>query len=320
MTWDLNARAAQLVETYAASAATLRIGIHDIPGGGRVIDCGIAAEGGLGAGLALAQVCTAGLAEISLVPGEIGGRGWPHLLVATDHAVPACLFSQYAGWQIVVEKFFAMGSGPMRALSAREEVFKKLDYRETTDAAIGVLEGRKLPPPAVFQFIAEKTNVPPDRTTLLIAPTASLAGNVQVVARVVETALHKLFELGFDVTRIRSATGTAPLSPVAKDDLTGIGRTNDAILYGGRVTLWVRGDDESIAEMGPKVPAMASPAYGEPFLKIFAAAGHDFYKIDPHLFSPAEIVFQNLDTGRVQAFGKTDLHVLEASFGLGISN
>lgn len=316
MTWDLNARTAQLAESFVASASTLRIDLHDVAGGGRVFDCGVAAEGGLGAGLALAQACTAGLAEISLISGEIAGRGWPHVLVATDHAVPACLFSQYAGWQIGVEKFFAMGSGPMRALAAREEVFKKLDYRETASTTVGVLEGRKLPTPAVFQFIAEKTGVAAKDTTLLVAPTASAAGNLQVVARVVETALHKLFEIGFDVTRIRSATGTAPLSPVARDDLAGIGRTNDAILYGGRVTLWVRGDDESIAAIGPKVPAMASASYGEPFLKIFEQAGHDFYKIDPHLFSPAEIVFQNLDTGNVQVFGKVAPDVLRQSFGL----
>jgi methenyltetrahydromethanopterin cyclohydrolase len=315
-TWDLNTRAVQLAESLLPSADTLRIAVHEIPGGGRVLDCGIAAEGGLGAGLALAQVCTAGLAEISLTSGEIGGHGWPHLLVASDHAVPACLFSQYAGWQIGVEKFFAMGSGPMRALSAREEVFKKLDYRETAKTTVGVLEGRKLPTPAVFKFIAEKTAVPPQETTLLIAPTASAAGNFQVVARVVETALHKLFELGFDVTRIRSASGTAPLAPVARDDLTGIGRTNDAILYGGRVTLWVRGDDETIAAIGPQVPSMSAACYGEPFLKIFEKAGHDFYKIDPHLFSPAEVVFQNLDTGKVQIFGQVAPNLLEASFGI----
>jgi len=316
MNWELNVRAAQLAESFLTSVPTLRIAVHDVPGGGRVLDCGVAAEGGLGAGLALAQVCTAGLAEISLVPGEIAGRGWPHVLVATDHAVPACLFSQYAGWQIGVEKFFAMGSGPMRALAAREEVFKKLDYRETAAGTVGVLESGKLPTPAVFQFIADKTGVAAKDTTLLVAPTASAAGNFQVVARVVETALHKLFEVGFDVTRIRSALGTAPLSPVARDDLAGIGRTNDAILYGGRVTLWVRGDDESIAAIGPQVPAMASASYGEPFLKIFERAGHDFYKIDPHLFSPAEIVFQNLDTGAVQSFGKITPDVLRQSFGI----
>lgn len=316
MNWELNSRASQVVETLVASAAMLRIAVHEIPEAGRVLDCGVEAEGGLGAGLALAQVCTAGLAEVSLISGEIAGRGWPHVLVATDHAVPACLFSQYAGWQIGVEKFFAMGSGPMRALAAREEVFKTLDYHEKGEAAVGVLEGRKLPIANVFQFIAEKTGIAPKATTLLVAPTASAAGNFQVVARVVETALHKLFEVGFDVTRIRSAAGTAPLSPVARDDLTGIGRTNDAILYGGRVTLWVRGDDESIAEIGPKVPAMACDSYGEPFLKIFERAGHDFYKIDPHLFSPAEIVFQNLDSGAVHVFGKVAPDVLKQSFGI----
>src|SRR5579859_1266080 len=184
MSWELNVRATQLVESFMASAASLRIAAHDIPGGGRVLDCGVVAEGGLGAGLAVAQACTARLAEISLIAGEIAGRGWPYLLVATDHAVPACLFSQYAGWQIGVEKFFAMGSGPMRAIAAREEVFKKLDYRETAKATVGVLEGRKLPTPAVFQFLAEKTGVAARDTTLLIAPTASIAGNFQVVARV----------------------------------------------------------------------------------------------------------------------------------------
>ena len=314
MNQQLNARAAHLVDQLLESPDLLKVSAHSIAGGGRWIDCGLQAEGGLAAGLTLARICTAGLAEISIIPGEVAGSGWPHLQVSTDHPVAACLLSQYAGWQISVGKFFAMGSGPMRAMAAREELFQKLDYRESASQAIGVLEGRKIPDEAVLQYLAERTGLPASAITLLLAPTASLAGSVQVVARVVETALHKLHEIGFDVKRIRSATGTAPLAPVAKDDLTGIGRTNDAILYGGRVTLYVRGDDQSIAEMGPRVPAMASMAHGRPFLAIFAAAGNDFYKIDPHLFSPAEIVFQNLDTGHVHRFGKVMPEVLRHSF------
>ena len=314
MNQQLNARAAHLVDQLLESPDLLKVAAHSIAGGGRWIDCGLQAEGGLAAGLTLARICTAGLAEISIIPGEIAGSGWPHLQVSTDHPVAACLLSQYAGWQISVGKFFAMGSGPMRAMAAREELFQKLDYREFASQAIGVLEGRKIPDEAVLQYLAERTGLPASAITLLLAPTASLAGSVQVVARVVETALHKLHEIGFDVKRIHSATGTAPLAPVAKDDLTGIGRTNDAILYGGRVTLYVRGDDQSIAEMGPRVPAMASMAHGRPFLAIFAAAGNDFYKIDPHLFSPAEIVFQNLDTGHVHRFGKVMPEVLRHSF------
>lgn len=314
MNWQLNARAAQLIDGLIGAADTLRIGVNELPTGGRILDFGVEAEGGLGAGLALAQVCMSGLAEVSLVQGQIEQTGWPHVLVATDHPVAACLYSQYAGWQIGVEKFFAMGSGPMRAAAAREELFKKLDYQETAVSVVGVLEGRKFPTPAVMDYLAEKTGVKPSATTLLIAPTASVAGNFQVVARMVETSLHKLFELGFDVNRIRSACGTAPLSPVAKDDLTGIGRTNDAILYGARVTLWVKGDDASLREIGPQVPAMSSASYGQPFLRIFELAGKDFYKIDPHLFSPAELVFQNIETGCVHHFGRIAPDVLKRSF------
>ena len=315
MDWQLNQRACRLVDAISDQTADLRIERHDISGGGTVYDFGIQAQGGLAAGLKLAEVCTSGLARISIHPGEIAGTGWPHIQVATDHPVAACLFSQYAGWQVSFEKYFAMGSGPIRAASGRETVFQKLAYCETPERTVGVFEGRQLPTPAVFHLLAEKTSVPVDQITLLIAPTASQSGNVQVVARVVETALHKLFELGFDMTRVESATGTAPLSPVAKDDLTGIGRTNDAILYGGRVTLWVRGDDVTLTQIGPRVPANGSAAHGRPFLEIFEAAGRDFYKIDPHLFSPAEIVFQNLDTGRVQVFGQVAPDILRQSFG-----
>jgi methenyltetrahydromethanopterin cyclohydrolase len=149
---------------------------------------------------------------------------------------------------------------------------------------------------------------------LLVAPTASLAGCVQVVARSVETALHKLHGLGFDLTRVVSAFGSAPLPPVAKDDLAAIGRTNDSILYGARVVLFVTGDDASIAEIGPRVPSSSSKDHGEPFAAIFARYHNDFYAVDPHLFSPAEVVFQNIETGRSFAFGRVDHEVLTRSF------
>jgi methenyltetrahydromethanopterin cyclohydrolase len=138
---------------------------------------------------------------------------------------------------------------------------------------------------------------------------------MQVVARSVETALHKLHEIGFDLTRVQSGYGIAPLPPIAADDLTGIGWTNDALLYGAEVTLWVRGDDDSLAELGSRVPSSASSDYGEPFAEIFERAGRDFYKIDPLLFSPAVVTFVNLDTGRTQRFGQTNRAVLEKSFG-----
>ena len=181
---------------------------------------------------------------------------------------------------------------------------------------MGVLESRKLPPEAVCQEVAEHCGVAPSDLTLLLAPTASLAGSVQVVAQGVETALHKLHELNFDLHRVVSGTGVAPLPPASGGDLAAIGRTNDAILYGADVTLWVRGDDASLLAIGPRVPSSASSDYGQPFAAIFERYNRDFYRIDPHLFSPAVVTLANVDTGRSFRFGHTLPAVIHESFAI----
>jgi methenyltetrahydromethanopterin cyclohydrolase len=310
----LNERALRLADHMAANAAALRIDVQTTAGGARVLDCGVKAEGGLQAGLGLARVCLAGQAEVALLPGDCAGVPCLLAQVMTDNPVIACMASQYAGWQVQVGKFFAMGSGPMRAAYGKEELFDHIPGRETAPVAVGVLETRKLPDDAVIDYLAEKLQLPPNKLTLLAAQTFSMAGNLQVVARSLETALHKLHELNFDLAQVVSGCGTAPVPPVAGDWLSAIGRTNDAILYGGRVVLWVRADDGQLAEIGPNVPSSASPDHGAPFAEIFARYEQDFYKIDPMLFSPAEIVFHNLKTGRAHAFGRPAPDVLRRSF------
>ena len=132
--------------------------------------------------------------------------------------------------------------------------------------------------------------MPPSALTLLMAPTASVAGGVQIAARVVETALHKLHELDFDVRRVVAGFGSCPLPPVAGDDMAALGRTNDAVLYGGQVHLTVEADDDdALRDLVERLPASASSDYGEPFGKVLKDADFDFYKIDPLLFSPAQI-------------------------------
>jgi methenyltetrahydromethanopterin cyclohydrolase len=310
----LNERAQRQADYLAANAAALRITTQTTPAGTRVLDCGVQAPGGLQAGLGLARVCLAGQAEVTLAPGEVAGVPCPLVQVATDHPVAACMAAQYAGWQISVGKFFAMGSGPMRAAYGKEPLFDHIPGREKPPVAVGVLETRKLPDDAVTAYLAESLNLPASKLTLLAAPATSLAGNLQVVARSLETALHKLHELAFDLTQVVSGFGVAPLPPVGKDDLSAIGRTNDAILYGGRVVLWVRGDDAQLAEVGAKVPSTASPDHGAPFAEIFERYERDFYKIDPSLFSPAQVVFHNVKSGRSHVFGRVEPDVLRRSF------
>jgi methenyltetrahydromethanopterin cyclohydrolase len=222
--------------------------------------------------------------------------------------------SQYAGWQIAAEGYFAMGSGPMRAARGREGLFDSIGYREPAPHVVGVLESGALPPAEVCSQISQECGIAPGELTLLVAPTSSVAGTAQVVARTVETCLHKMHELGFGLHCVKSGFGVAPLPPVAVDDLVGIGRTNDAVLYGGEVTLWVRTEDGLIEELGPRIPSSSSPDWGRPFLDVFEEHDRDFYKIDPLLFSPACVSLVNLDTGRLHCFGEVRPEVIGKSF------
>ena len=310
---ELNRSALRLLE--GLDADRLGIAAHEVAGA-NVFDFGVDAAGGLKAGVLLADACLAGLGSAEVTQTNVCGTSWPSLRVTTDQPLAACLYSQYAGWRVSVDKYFAMGSGPMRAAAGREELFQKLEFKETAERVLGVLETGKLPNDDVVSYIAERCRVPAEEVTLLVAPTSSIAGTIQVVGRSVETAMHKLFELGFDVTTVRHGFGVTPIPPVAKDELSGIGLTNDAILYGGQVTLWVTADDDQIAEVGPRIPSCSADCHGRPFLEIFKAADHDFYKIDPMLFSPAKVTIHNLASGRVHQFGVTDHEVLSRSFGL----
>jgi len=311
---NLNDRAWRRCERLIQAAADMRVALLHLPNGGCIVDCGVKAVGGLQAGLALAEICLADLAEVRVVPGRAELWPGPAVQVWTDQPVAACMASQYAGWQIASGGYFAMGSGPMRAACGREELFASIGFRESAVRAVGVLEASQLPPAEVVERIAQDCGVAPRELTLLVARTASLAGTVQVVARTVETCLHKLHEVGFDLACVQSGYGLAPLPPVAADDLTGIGRTNDAVLYGGEVTLWVRADDAQLREIGPRIPSCSSPDHGRPFGEIFHRYNHDFYRIDPLLFSPAQVTLVNLNSGRTHRFGQIWPEVVRQSF------
>jgi len=291
-----------------------RVAVQTLGNGARVIDAGIATQGGLGAGLALAEICMGGLGRVTYAPVTIGGEGWAGVQVWTDHPAVSCMASQYAGWTIQVDKYFAMGSGPLRAHARVEkELFAKLGYAERAERGVLVLETRSPPTEAVAVWVARKAGLDPSQLTLVAAPTASIAGNVQIIARVLETGLHKMDALGFDLNKVVSGMGTAPLPPVAKNDLRAIGRTNDCILYGGQARYTVDADDAELAALVPRIPATASKDYGTPFSEIFQRYDGDFYQIDPLLFSPAEVWLTSVQSGKTYHAGRVNPDVLRTS-------
>lgn len=310
----MNALALEIAEHVIEQAPLFRVAVHRLANGARVIDCGADVAGGYDVGIALAEICMGGLGNVSVAPLQIGGDSWPGVVVNTDHPMVSCMASQYAGWAINTDGFFGMGSGPLRAHARVEkELFGHLEYAENADHGVLVLESRALPNESVAAWVASKSGMSPEQLTFLVAPTASLAGGLQISARSVETAMHKLERLEFDLSKVISGYGTAPVPPVAKTDIRAIGRTNDCILYGGSVHLTLRATDGELAELARELPASASRDYGTPFIEIFERYERDFYRIDPLLFSPGEVRLTNTESGKTFLGGQLNPEVLRAS-------
>lgn len=323
-TWpSLNRTAMPLVRDLVARAADLRISAARQADGHTLIDAGIDVPGGIEAGLRIAEICMAGLGKATAGPSS-RFRDWTwSLSVSSSQPVAACLGSQYAGWSLGAGEgpgvgetaFHALGSGPGRALAAKEPLFSDLGYRDRADETVLVLEVDRAPPPAVIEKLLRDCRVRPDGLTLILTPTSSFAGTTQVVARVLEVALHKAHELHFPLERIVEGAGSAPLPPPAPGFLEAMGRTNDAIIFGGWVQLYVNGPEAEAAALAAQLPSSRSRDYGKPFAEVFKAAEGDFYAIDPMLFSPARVTVTALESGRSFHQGAFDETLLNASFG-----
>lgn len=315
-TLSVNARAADLVQRLIADAVELKVAVARGDLGETLIDAGN--PGSIAAGLRLAEICMGGLGAVELTLGAVAPH-WPWTVVTrSSNPVIACLGSQYAGWRLTHGEgkgtYFALGSGPARALARKEPLFETLRYQDEFDAATLVMESARPPPRPVVEKVARDCRVATERLTFLYAPTQSLAGSVQVVARALEVALHKTHELGFPCERIIDGMGAAPLCPPHPDFVTAMGRTNDAIILAGRVHLFATGPAAEARALAERLPSAASRDYGRPFAEIFKAAKGDFYAIDPMLFSPAEVIVTAIETGESFRHGTVNATLLDASF------
>lgn len=306
---------APLVAYLKQHAAALGCAVSQHESGATIIDAGLKARGSLEAGRIIAEICMGGLGQVSLLTQLTHGH-WPLMVqVAARQPVIACLGSQYAGWALSHEKFFSLASGPARAMAQREEIFNTLAYHDRAAQSVLVLETDRVPPREVVEKVARDTGLLATELTFILTPTRSIAGALQVTARVLEVALHKCHALHVDLATIVDGVGTAPVPPPSPDFITGMGRTNDAILYGGFVQLWLETDDSSAAQLAAALPSSASKDYGKPFAEVFKAVNMDFYQIDPLLFSPAKVSVTNLTSGRTFFGGQLNPNLLDVSFG-----
>lgn len=300
------------------SAPQLGISPSRAANGSLFMDAGLQALGSIEAGRQIAEICLGGLGLVRL-RSSTNYENWSWQVdVHSASPVLACLGSQYAGWSLshgAGEKAFqALGSGPARAIGSKEPLFDEIGYRDKAERTCMVMEVAAPPPVEVADEVAAKCKVRPENLTLILLPAHSLAGSVQVVARVLETALHKAHALRFPLDKIVDGLGSAPLSPPAPNFLTAMSRTNDAILFAGQVHLFVDAEDEQAEKLAYDLPSSASKDYGPPFAETLKRADYDFYEIDPMLFSPARVTVSSIKTGHSFQAGRIDLERLDESF------
>lgn len=315
---SLNKLTAPLVENLIVNAESLRLDISNLNDGTRIIDAGINAKGGIEAGRLIAEICMGGLGVVKL-RASTNFHHWSwHVDVHSSNPVMACLASQYAGWSLShgegKDAFHALGSGPARTSGSNEPLFDELKYHDSTSKTCIVIEVDRIPPVELTSKIAKMCNVQNNELTVILTPTSSLAGTVQIISRVLETSLHKAHELHFPLENIIDGAGSAPLCPPSNDFLTAMSRTNDSILFAGQIQLFVEATDEDAEELANALPSSTSKDYGKPFGEIFKDVNYDFYKIDPMLFSPAKVSVSSLTTGHTFHAGKIDLDLLDKSY------
>lgn len=308
---SINRMAIELVDEALDFADELNIAAYELDSGATVLDFGIEADGGVEAGLLLSEIQTAGLATVQTRMDEVAGAPFPYVELSTDHPGIALLGSQKAGWELDFEMFDGLGSGPARALVGRETEFERLGYYDEFDLTVLAVESVDLPDDEVAEHVADLAEVQQTAVFLPTYPTGSVVGSVTTSARAAELAVFRLMELGYDPLDVVSASGSAPVAPVSYDEGVAMGRTNDALAYGGQAYLHVHEDfdrfDEAVSTAGDE--------YGTPFYDIFEDADWDFYDVPETVFAPAQVTIDVAD-GPTYVHGETDEDLLARSFDL----
>ncbi|MEM2517665.1 MAG: methenyltetrahydromethanopterin cyclohydrolase [Candidatus Bathyarchaeia archaeon] len=315
---SINANALRIVNEMIERKDELKIKIEKTCRGAKIIDAGVETKGGYLAGKYIAEICLGGLGSVSLNPFNCEGLLLPSIFVSTEYPAIALLGSQCASWRIKVGEYFALGSGPARALALKpKNLYYEINYNDQTDVAVIVLESNQKPSDEVVNYIAEECKVPHENVYAIVTPTSSIAGSTQIAARIAENGLYRLYRLNLDPKKVLYACGYAPIAPIHPKFDEAMGRTNDMLIYGGMTFFVVDFDnDEDLKRIVEKASSVGSKDYGKPFAEIFKEADSNFYKIDPALFSPAVITVNNIKTGSTFTSGNINANILKQSIGL----
>jgi methenyltetrahydromethanopterin cyclohydrolase len=298
---------------------------HRLENGAHVIDMGIAVPGGWEAARLFTLIDIAGLGSVSYRDFPLDGQTSVSAVdVYVDKVELACLACQISGLSLTVDgkpggEFAAIGSGPARTLAARQpgsddHCFELTSYRDSGAPAVLGIQATTLPGTDLSAEAARRCGVEPGDLYLLVHPSTSLVGAVQVSARILEQTINKMICHGFDLSTIANARGYCAIAPLSDDELTAMGRINDCLLYGGASFFEVRSTDADIQRVIGKLVTESSRDYGRLFKDLFVEAGKNFYNMDLDIHSPAQVQIYNINSGRVFTAGGIRKDLLMRSF------
>ncbi len=247
-------------------------------------------------GISVAESSMGGLGRVSIKNNRI------FVDMEKEPAV-AALSCQLAGWGMEINGKKALGSGPARIPAKKPSgLIDRIGYHEISEKSALILETEILPDEKTCKRILEETNS--DELIIAAFRDKSMAGLINVIARVVEVGLYRLDRVGYNVNKVISARGNAPIPRITEDIMF---TSNDAIIYGGIVEIKVNDWDENLTE---KAVSLSSRVYGKTFKSLFQEARGDFYRIDPEIFAPAELTVTDVAGNREYHTGRVNDEIL----------
>ncbi len=314
---SVNSRVMPTVRHIIENDEALGCKAYRMENGCTVIDMGIEVPGSWEAARLFSEIDMANLATCTYRDYQIDGEySTPAVEVYADRLHQSCIASQIAGWKLQNGSEEAIGSGPARALAEAENDFylNYTDYRDTHHEAVLGLQTTVLPTLDLSKDVARQAGVEESNVYLLVHPSRSLVASVQVSARIIEQTIHQMIQKSFDVSSLERARGWCVIAPVTDDETESMGRINDSLLYGGQVEFWLRGEDEVLEELVPKLVTESARDYGRLFLDLYLEAGKKYYAMDHQIHSPAKVQLFNMNTGRAFSAGRLRNDILRKSF------
>ena len=328
---SVNEQSLKVVKEMMQREDSLDIDVIELKNHITIIDTGVNVKGGFKAAEYVTKAALCGFGEAKTIMAKYGSMHLPAVVAYTD--LPAIIAISYYVWPEVMhpphvktDEYSAWVSGPGKALKQKpEKVYAKLDYKDEGSVAVLLVQprGKQLPDESVAEKLANACGINPENLYLLVTPTNSIVGSVQVSARTMEDGFWRLTEyygISYDrVEEIMTLTPIAPVSPkVFREPCPW---ADDMIRHGGVLHAWIYSKEgEDLQKMAEEMVIENNPkSFGKSFYQLaviekkYIGPEYDLVRLAEEGcgFVIAEACLYDTRVGRMYRAGRVHDNILE---------